>query len=113
MVMQQDTALLAPPSEPAVTLQVLVSYYDGDDFDGDWRWSADCPAVGCASDGRTRPEALEMVQDAIKCMLSDYPPGQYPYRGAEEMAKVRAEYDAAGWQYDFDTVTVSGPNPYR
>lgn len=113
MVMQQGSVLLASPSSDEGTFQVVVSYYDGADFDGDWRWSADCPAVGCASDGRTRQEALVMVQDAIKGMLAEYPPGQYPYRGAAAMAQVRAEYEAEGWAYDIDVVTVSGPNPYR
>ena len=113
MVTTQNSALMPPPSADAGTFQVLVSHYDGADFDGDWRWSADCPAVGCASDGRTRQEALLMVQDAIQGMLAEYPPGQYPYRAAAAMAQVRAEYDAAGWEYDIDAVTVSGPNPYR
>lgn len=113
MVMQQDSTLAAARSDPAATYQVLVSYYDGADFDGDWRWSADCPAVGCASNGRTRQEALEMVKDAIQGLLADYPPGRYPLHTAEAMAEVRAEYHANGWQYDIDQVTVSGPNPYR
>ena len=113
MVMQQDSVLAPPPSADVGTFQVLVSYEADADFDGDWRWSADCPAIGCASDGRTRQEALIMVQDAIKGMLADYPPGQYPYRGPAAMAQVRAEYDAEGWPYDIDSVTLSGPNPYR
>lgn len=113
MVTQQDNALAASQSAPSETYQVLVSYYAGADFVGDWRWSADCPAVGCASNGRTRQEALEMVKDAVQGLLADYPPGQYPYHAAAVMAQVRAEYDANGWQYDIAQITVSGLNPYR
>ena len=101
------------PTGDAGTYEVLVSYYSGNDFSGDWRWSAECPAVGCASDGRTRREALAMVKDAIQGMLSAYPPGQYPPRSDDAMAPARAKYAAAGWQYTADKVIVSGPNPYR
>ena len=51
---------------PPGPYQVIVTYEDGADFDGDWRWSADCPAIGCASAGRTREEALLMIADAIQ-----------------------------------------------
>ena len=39
---QQDGAA-SDDIEDVGTFQVLVSYYDGEDFDGDWRWCADCP----------------------------------------------------------------------
>ena len=110
---QQDDAA-SDSIEDIGTFQVLVSYYDGEDFDGDWRWGADCPAVGCATDGRTREEALEMIKDAIQCHLSDYPPGQFPLRSDDAMAEACAEYEAEGWgEYTLDWVTISGPNPYR
>ncbi len=48
--------------EDVGTFQVLVSYYDGADFDGDWRWGADCPAVDATTDGRTREEAAVATQ---------------------------------------------------
>ena len=102
-----------PADDPPGPYQVIVTYEDSDDFDGDWRWSADCPAIGCASCGRTREEALLMVADAIQCLLSDYPPGEYPPKPADAMAQVQAEYEAEGWSYTFDEVTLSGPNPYR
>lgn len=113
MVTQPGSALAEQQSESVDTFQVLISHYAGADFVGDWRWSADCPAVGCASDGRTRQEALAMVKDAIQCRLADYPPGQYPYQAGDAMAQLRAEYDAAGRQYDDAEIIVSGPNPYR
>ena len=103
----------APADDPPGPYQVIVTYEDGADFDGDWRWSADCPAIGCASDGRTREEALLMVADAIQGLLADYPPGEYPPKPDDAMAQVQAEYDAEGWSYTFDEVTIAGPNPYR
>ena len=110
----EPAADTAADIEDTGTFQVLVSYYDGEDFNGDWRWGADCPAVGAATDGRTREEALEMVKDAIQCLLSAYPPGQYPLRSEEAMAEACAEYETEGWgEYTLDWVTISGPNPYR
>ena len=93
----QQVAAPAADLEEKGTFQVLVSYYDGEDFNGDWRWGADCPAVGCATDGRTREEALEMIKDAIQCHLSDYPPGQFPLRSDDAMAEACAEYEAEEW----------------
>ena len=109
-----------PESPPAANplgdtgaYQVLVSYYDGADFIGEWRWSAECPALGCASDGRTRQEALQMVADAMQGVLADYPVGERPEAADDAMARTRGEYDAAGWRYTLDEVVVSGVNPYR
>ena len=99
--------------EDAGTFQVLVSYYDGEDFDGDWRWCADAPEIGVASDGRTYEEALEMVKDAIQCFMSGYPPGQFPVCPPDAMAIARSEYADEGMEYTLDKVTVSGSNPYR
>ncbi len=110
----EPAADTAADIEDTGTFQVLVSYYDAEDFKGDWRWGADCPAVGVATDGRTREEALEMVKDAIQCLLSAYPVGQYPLRSDDAMAEACAEYEAEGWgEYTLDSVTISGPNPYR
>ena len=107
-------ATTASDVEDTGAFHVLVSYYDAEDFEGDWRWGADCPAVGVATDGRTREEALEMIKDAIQGKLSDYPPGQYPLRSDDAMAAACAEYEAEGWgEYTLDWVTISGPNPYR
>ena len=103
----------ANPRGDDAAYQVLVSYYDGADFNGAWRWSAECPALGCASDGRTRQEALQMVADAMQGVLADYPVGEYPTVADDAMARTRGEYDAAGWRYTLDEVVVSGVNPYR
>ena len=109
---RQDDA--APDAiEDVGTFQVLVSYYDGQDFNGDWRWCADAPEIGVASDGRTYEEALEMVKDAIQCFVSGYPPGQFPVCPPDAMTIACAEYADEGLEYTLDKVTVSGPNPYR
>ena len=107
--------LPANPRGDDAAYQVLVSYYDGADFNGEWRWSAECPALGCASDGRTRQEALQMVADAMQGVLADYPVGERPPQFDAEavLAQARVEYDAAGWRYTLDEVVVSGVNPYR
>lgn len=99
--------------EDVGTFQVLVSYYDGEDFNGDWRWCADAPEIGVASDGRTYREALEMVKDAIQCFMSGYQPGEFPVSPPDAMAIACAEYADEGLEYTLDKVTVSGPNPYR
>ena len=109
----QQAATEATDIEDVGTFQVLVSYYDGDDFNGDWRWCADAPEVGVASDGRTYKEALEMVKDAIQCFMSGYSPGQFPGCPPDAMAKACAEYADEGLRYTLDKVAVSGPNPYR
>lgn len=109
---QQDDAA-SDDIEDVGTFQVLVSYYDGEDFNGDWRWCADAPEIGVASDGRTYREALEMVKDAIQCFMSGYQPGQFPVRPPDAMAIACAEYADEGLKYTLDKVTVSGPNPYR
>ena len=103
----------ANPATPAGPYQVLLSYYDGADFKGEWRWSAECPALGCASDGRTQQEALRMVADAMQGILADCPPGARPPPPADAMAQTRAAYDAAGWRYTVAEVVISGSNPYR
>lgn len=109
---QQDGAA-SDSIEDVGAFQVLVSYYDGEDFDGDWRWCADAPEIGVASDGRTYEEALEMVKDAIQCFVSGYPSGQFPVCPPDAMAVACAEYADEGLEYTLNKVIVSGPNPYR
>ena len=65
-------------NKPGQVYEVLVSCYDGEDFDGDWRYSAFCPDIDAAMDGRTPEEALSRVKDAIRIKLADYPTGQFP-----------------------------------
>ena len=110
---QQQNAVESDGNDDAGTFQVLVSYYDGEDFNGEWRWCADAPEIGVASDGRTYEEALEMVKDAIQCFMSGYQPGQFPVCPPDAMAKARAEYADEGLAYILATVVISGLNRYR
>ena len=50
---------------------VLVTHYDGDDFDGDWRYSAFCPDIDVAMDGRDPEEAYRLLENAIRIKLAD------------------------------------------
>ena len=50
---------------------VLVTHYDGDDFDGDWRYSAFCPDIDVAMDGRDTEEAYRLLENAIRIKLTD------------------------------------------
>jgi len=63
-------------NQPAGVYEVLVSCYDGMDFDGDWRYSAFCPDIDTAMDGRTPEEALLRVKEAIRVKLANYQAGQ-------------------------------------
>ena len=65
-------------NKPGEVYEVLVSCYDGEDFDGDWRYSAFCPDIDTAMDGRTPEEALLRLKVAIRIKLVDYLTGQFP-----------------------------------
>ena len=54
-----------------------------------------CPALGCASLGDTREEALEMIADAIAMYLDGFN-GQEPPVFPDAMAQMVAEYEAGG-----------------
>ena len=56
-----------------------------------------CPALGCASQGDTREEALEMIADAISMWLDSYAEdGLEPPFIPDAMASAVAEYEADG-----------------
>ena len=56
-----------------------------------------CPALGCASQGDTREEALEMIADAISMWLDSYAEdGLEPPFTPDAMASTVAEYEADG-----------------
>ena len=56
-----------------------------------------CPALGCASQGDTREEALEMIADAIAMWLDSYAEdGLEPPVTPDAMASTIAEYEADG-----------------
>ena len=54
-----------------------------------------CPSLGCASQGDTREEALEMIADAISMYLDSFN-GQEPPVCPDAMAQMVAEYEANG-----------------
>ena len=54
-----------------------------------------CPSLGCASQGDTREEALEMIADAIAMYLDGFN-GQVPPVFPDAMAQMVAEYEAGG-----------------
>ncbi len=63
-----------------------------------YRYAAFCPALpGCMSDGRTRAEALAMIEEAIALYLSTFGLAEQPERQPEAMAAMAGEYAAAGF----------------
>ncbi len=86
--------------------EVLVSCYDGADFDGDWRYSAFCPDIDTAMDGRTPEEALSRVRDAVRIKLADYPTGQFPLLPPEARAEAVGDFLNDGRLIDKTTVSV-------
>ena len=75
---------------------VLVSYCDDPDFDGDWRYSAFCPDLDVAMDGRTVAEALQRVKDAIAIKAADCPDGRLPALSPELKAAALADFLSDG-----------------
>ena len=64
-----------------------------------------CPTLGCASQGDTREEALEMIADAISMLLDSYAEnGLEPPFTPEAMAPTVAEYQAEGYGVEIATV---------
>ena len=78
--------------KPGEFYEVLVSCYDGTDFDGDWRYSAFCPDIDAAMDGRTPAEALSRVKEAIRIKIGDYPTGQFPMLPPAARAKAVEDF---------------------
>ena len=64
-----------------------------------------CPSLGCASQGDTREEALEMIADAIAMWLDSYAEnGLEPPFAPDAMASTLAEYLAEGYGIEIATV---------
>lgn len=76
--------------------KILVSRCDDEDFDGDWRYSAFCPDIDTAMDGRTAEEALLRVQDAIRVKLADYQADQISVLSPEARAEAVADFLSDG-----------------
>ena len=78
------------------TYEVMVSCYDEVDFDGDWRYSAFCPDIDAAMDGRTPEEAVLRVTEAIRVKLADCQNGQIPLLSPEARAEAIADFISDG-----------------
>lgn len=76
--------------------EILVSRCDDEDFDGDWRYSAFCPDIDTAMDGRTPEEALLRVKDAIRVKLADYQADQISVLSPEARAEAAADFLSDG-----------------
>ena len=64
-----------------------------------------CPSLGCASQGDTREEALEMIADAISMLLDSYAEDDVePLLTPDAMAATVAEYRTEGYGIEVATV---------
>ena len=72
--------------------EILVSCCDDADFDGDWRYSAFCPDIDTAMDGRTPEEAILRVKDAMRVKLADYQADQISVLSPETRAEAVADF---------------------
>ena len=106
MTSTHDIANTTTEDRSGSVYEVLVSRYDGADFDGDWRYSAFCPDIDTAMDGRTPEEALRRVKEAIGIKLADYPAGQFPVVTAEVRAEAVADFLSDGRLVDKTTVIL-------
>ena len=86
--------------------EVLVSCYDGEGFDGDWRYSAFCPDIDTAMDGRTPEEALSRVKDAIRIKLGDSQTGRFPALSPGARAEAVEDFLNDGRLIDKTTVLL-------
>ena len=86
--------------------EVMVSRYDEADFDGDWCYSAFCPDIDAAMDGRTPEEAVLRVTEAIRVKLADCQNGQFPLLSPEARADAIADFISDGCLIAETTVTL-------
>lgn len=64
-----------------------------------------CPTLGCASQGDTREEALEMIAEAIALYLDSFAgDGEEAPRDPDAMARALAEYSSDGCTVEKSTV---------
>ena len=80
------------PAAPAGFYQALVSHYDGADFDGDWRYSAFCPDIDVAMDGRSTAEALSLLQHAVRIKRANGAGAQPVFPSPAERAEAVADF---------------------
>ena len=90
----------------AEAYEILVSCCDDADFDGDWRYSAFCPDIDTAMDGRTPEEAVLRVKDAIRVKLADYQADQIVELSPEARAEAVADFLSDGRLVDKQKVLL-------
>ena len=96
MTSARDTDQTATGNMSGEVYEILVSRCDDADFDGDWRYSAFCPDIDTAMDGRTPEEALLRVKDAIRVKLADYQADQILVLSPEARAEAVADFLSDG-----------------
>lgn len=106
MTPTNNTGQTTRAEKPGEVFEVLVSCYDGMDFDGDWRYSAFCPDIDTAMDGRTPEEALLRVKEAIRIKLADYQTGQRPVLTPEARGEAVEDFLNDGRLVDKTTVLL-------
>ena len=106
MTSAHNTDLIATGNRSGEVYEILVSCCDDADFDGDWRYSAFCPDIDTAMDGRTPEEALQRVKDAIRVKLADHQAGQFTIFSPEARARAVADFLSDGRLVDKQKVLL-------
>ncbi|MYC31807.1 MAG: hypothetical protein F4X64_01355 [Chloroflexi bacterium] len=106
MTTTHDTGQTEAENRAGESYEVMVSRYDAADFDGDWRYSAFCPDIDAAMDGRTPEEAVLRVTEAIRVKLADCHNGQFPLLSPEARAEAIADFMSDGRLVAKTTVTL-------
>ena len=90
----------APPSSPVKEYEILLLTHPDDPG-----YSVICPALGCASQGDTRDEALEMISEAIGiCLYGFTHDGPELPHYPDAIAQMVAEYEDQGCTVEKATV---------
>lgn len=106
MTSARNTDKAMTGNRPAEGYEILVSYCDDSDFDGDWRYSAFCPDIDTAMDGRTPEEALLRVKAAIRVKLADDQADQILVLSPEARAEIVADFLSDGKLVDKQKVLL-------
>ncbi len=96
MTSARDTDQTTTGNMSGEVYEILVSCCDDADFDGGWRYSAFCPDIDTAMDGRTPEEAILRVKDAIRVKLADYQADQISVLSPEARAEAVADFLSDG-----------------
>ena len=106
MTSTHNTGQTEAKNRAGEVFEIMVSCCDETDFDGDWRYSAFCPDIDAAMDGRTPEEAILRITEAIRVKLADCQDGQFPLLSPEARAEVIADFISDGRLVAETTVTL-------